>query len=290
MIFYTAIITEIFRPIAVFFARLKQKPFVLNTHGSLLRFKNYLPSFFQQFPYRAYDLLTLKTSAKRADAIIVSSKFEYEDALEFGISKDKVHVIPMGIKVHDTKKIINNTLQLLFVGRIARVRRIELLLQAVEKLKFPFHLTIAGGEEKTSSVTRSGYLKDLKGLAHKLNLNTKVTFVGRKTQEELKDYYRMADLFVYPSKYENFGQPLIEAGAHGLPIIATSVGIARDIVIDGETGYLTSDDPKTMSDRIQLLQDHKLRQQMGTQIKELIREKFEWENIMGQYINLYNSF
>ena len=196
----------------------------------------------------------------------------------------------MGIKVHDTKKIINNTLQLLFVGRIARVRRIELLLQAVEKLKFPFHLTIAGGEEKASSVTRSGYLKDLKGLAHKLNLNTKVTFVGRKTQEELKDYYRMADLFVYPSKYENFGQPLIEAGAHGLPIVATSVGVARDIIIDGVTGYLTSDDPKIMSDRIQLLQDHKLRLQMGNQIKNLIREKFEWENIMDQYVNLYNSF
>ena len=196
----------------------------------------------------------------------------------------------MGIKVHDTKKIINNTLQLLFVGRIARVRRIELLLQAVEKLKFPFHLTIAGGEEKTSSVTRSGYLKELKELAHRLNLNTKVTFTGRKTQEELKEYYRMADLFVYSSKYENFGQPLIEAGAHGLPIIATSVGVARDIIIDGETGYLTSDDPKTISDRIQLLQDHKLRQQMGVQIKGLIREKFDWENIMKQYVNLYNSF
>ena len=195
----------------------------------------------------------------------------------------------MGIKVDDTKKIINNTLQLLFVGRIARVRRIELLLQAVEKLKFPFHLTIAGGEEKTSSVTRSGYLKDLKELAHRLNLDTKVTFTGRKTQEELKEYYRMADLFVYPSKYENFGQPLIEAGAHGLPIVATSVGVARDIIIDGETGYLTSDDPKTMSDHIQLLQDHKLRQQMGVQIKDLIREKFEWKNIMDQYVGLYNS-
>ena len=195
----------------------------------------------------------------------------------------------MGIKVDDTEKVANETLQLLFVGRIARVRRIELLLQAVENLTFPFHLTIAGGEEKTSSVTRSGYLKELKELAQRLNLNSKVTFTGRKTQEELKGYYKMADLFVYPSKYENFGQPLIEAGAHGLPIVATPVGVARDIVIDGETGYLTSDDPKAMSDRIHSLQDDKLRQQMGIQIKNLVREKFDWENIMGQYLDLYNS-
>ncbi len=233
--------------------------------------------------------MTLKTSAKRAQAIVVSSKFEYEDALEFGISKDKIHVIPMGIEVDDTKKVANDTLQLLFVGRIARVRRIELLIQAAEKLTFPFHLTIVGGEEKTSSVTRSGYLKELKDLAQKLNLNSKISFTGRKTQEELKEYYRMADIFVYPSKYENFGQPLLEAGAHGLPIVATPVGVARDIIIDGETGYLTSDDPKAMSDRIHLLQDNKLRQQMGTQIKNLIRENFDWGNIMNQYLGLYNS-
>ncbi|MDE1045692.1 MAG: glycosyltransferase, partial [Nitrospinaceae bacterium] len=131
----------------------------------------------------------------------------------------------MGIEVDHTKKVANDILQLLFVGRIARVRRIELLIQAAEKLTFPFHLTIAGGEEKTSSVTRSGYMKELKDLAQKLNLNNKISFAGRKTQEELKEYYRMADIFVYPSKYENFGQPLLEAGAHGLPIVATPVGV-----------------------------------------------------------------
>lgn len=195
----------------------------------------------------------------------------------------------MGIEVDDTKKVANDTLQLLFVGRIARVRRIELLIQAAEKLTFPFHLTIVGGEEKTSSVTRSGYMKDLKDLAQKLNLNSKISFAGRKTQEELKEYYRMADIFVYPSKYENFGQPLLEAGAHGLPIVATPVGVARDIIIDGETGYLTSDDPKAMSDHIHLLQDNKLRQQMGTQVKSLIRKNFDWKNIMNQYLSLYNS-
>lgn len=241
-------------------------------------------------PYHAYDWITLKTSAKRADAIVVSSKFEYEDALEFGISKEKLHIIPMGIRIDDTEKTPNDTLQLLFVGRIARVRRIELLLQAVEKLTLPFHLTIAGGEEKTSSVTRSGYLKELKDLTERLNLNSKVTFTGRKTQEDLESYYKMADIFLYPSKYENFGQPLIEAGAHGLPIVTTPVGVARDIVIDGETGYLTSDDPKAISEGIHLLRDSNLRRQMGSQIKNLIREKFNWENIMNQYLALYNSF
>jgi glycosyltransferase involved in cell wall biosynthesis len=116
-----------------------------------------------------------------------------------------------------------------------------------------------------------------------------VTFTGRKSQEELKTLYEMADLFVYPSEFENFGQPLIEAGAHGLPLIATPVGVARDIVIEGETGYLTPSNPEAISDRIQLLQDDKLRKQMGVQIKSLIKEKFDWGNIMSQYISLYNS-
>jgi glycosyltransferase involved in cell wall biosynthesis len=100
----------------------------------------------------------------------------------------------------------------------------------------------------------------------------------------------MADIFLYPSKYENFGQPLIEAGAHGLPIVATAVGVARDIVVDGETGYLTSGDPKAISEGIHLLQDSNLRRQMGSQIKNLIKEKFNWGNIMDQYLTLYNSF
>ncbi len=197
----------------------------------------------------------------------------------------------MGIQVDNTPKKVSaqETLQLLFVGRIARVRCLELLLQAVEKLNFSFHLTIVGGEEKTSSVTRSGYLKELKELTQRLQISDKVTFAGRKSPAELKAYYELADLFVYPSKYENFGQPILEAGAHGLPIIATAVGVARDIVLDGETGYLTCGDPKIMSDRIQLLQDSNLRKQMGMRIKNLIKERFDWGSIMNQYTNLYNS-
>ena len=243
-------------------------------------------------PYHLYDAITLKTSAKRAHAIIVSSKLEYEDAIEFGIAKEKIKIIPMGIDVEETEKkqSASEKLQILFVGRIARVRRIELLLQAVNQLSIPFHLTIAGGEEKTSSVTRTGYLIELKQLTKQLHLENKVSFVGKKSPLELKTLYQTADIFVYPSLYENFGQPLIEAAAHGLPIISTSVGIARDIVIDGETGYQISGKPEDIKDRIESLKDTKLRLQMGRQIQTEVKNRFDWNNIMAQYLDLYNSF
>jgi glycosyltransferase involved in cell wall biosynthesis len=242
-------------------------------------------------PYHLYDAVTLKTSAKRAQAVIVSSKFEYEDAIEFGIAKEKIHIIPMGIEVEEIEKNQNATeqLQILFVGRIARVRRIELLLQAVSQLSFPFHLTLAGGEEKTSSVTRTGYLNELKQLTKKLNLENNVTYVGKKTQPELKTLYQSADIFVYPSLYENFGQPLLEAAANGLPLISTSVGIARDIIIEGETGYQISGKPEEIKERIESLRDHNLRLQMGKRIQNEVKNRFDWGNIMDQYMNVYRS-
>ena len=242
-------------------------------------------------PYHLYDIATLKTSAKRAQAIIVSSKFEYEDALEFGIAKEKIHIIPMGIEVERIRKdqSASEQLQILFVGRIARVRRIELLLQAVSQLNFPFHLTIAGGEEKTSSVTRMGYLNELKQLTKQLNLENKVTFVGKKSQQELKTLYQSAHIFVYPSLYENFGQPLLEAASHGLPLISTSVGIARDIIIEGETGYQISGKPEELKERIESLRNRDLRLQMGRRIQDEVKSRFDWKNIMDQYTNLYRS-
>ncbi len=221
----------------------------------------------------------------------MSSKLEYEDALEFGIAKEKVHIIPMGIEVEEIKKEQNTSekLQILFAGRIARVRRIELLLQAASQLTIPFHLNIAGGEEKTSSVTRGGYLEELKLLTNQLNLNSNVTFTGKKTQAELKTLYKSSNIFVYPSLYENFGQPLIEAAAHGLPLIATPVGIAKDIVIDGETGYHVTGKTEEIKDRIESLTDSNLRLEMGRKIQVEIKNRFDWGKIMGQYKSLYQS-
>jgi len=196
----------------------------------------------------------------------------------------------MGIEVEGIKKEQNTSkLKILFVGRIARVRRVELLLQAASQLTIPFHLTIAGGEEKTSSVTRGGYLEELKLLTNQLNLNSNVTFTGKKNPADLKLLYKSSNIFVYPSLYENFGQPLIEAAAHGLPLISTPVGIAKDIVIDGETGYHVTAKVEEIKDRIESLADANLRLEMGRKIQLEIKNRFDWAKIMDQYKSLYQT-
>jgi glycosyltransferase involved in cell wall biosynthesis len=277
-----------------FFSSIKKKPFILNTHGSLLGYKKYLPTFLQRFPYRVYDLLTLKASAKRADAIVVSSKMEFEDAVEFGVSRNKLHIIPMGVDIpappSPAPQEQDSPLKILFVGRIARVRRVELILQAVKKLSIPYSVTIVGGEEKTSSLSKTGYLDELRGLSEDLGISDHVTFAGPKPPEELPSYYRAADVFVYPSLYENFAQPILEAASYGVPVIATPVGIAQEIIEDGETGFLTTSDPTTLARRLEQLADPSFKRGLGEKLKETVRNKFAWNRIMDQYVELYRSF
>jgi len=148
-------------------------------------------------------------------------------------------------------------------------------------------LTIVGGEEKSSSLSRRGYLSKLKALADELGVRERINFAGTKYGKELIDYYQAADVFIYTSLYENFGQTLLEAAAASLPIISTPVGIAPEIVSDGETGFLVSDDPKMISERIRQLNDVSIRTEFGARIKEIVKEKFAWSNIVDQYLQMY---
>lgn len=225
--------------------------------------------------------------------MIVSSKLEYEDAIDFGIPKNKLRVIPMGIDVEEypenPDKSNNESINIIFVGRVARVRRVELLLQAVANLSVPFHVTVVGGEEKTASLSKWGYMDELKKLCKTLKISEHVTFVGHVAQSTLSNWYRKADIFVYPSLYENFGQPILEAAAAGLPIISTSVGVARELIKDGETGFLITGKDQEITERITQLTDKNLRKKMGNALKEKVRNLYGWQGVIDQYVELYQS-
>ena len=167
--------------LGLFFSTVKKKPFILSTHGSLLGYRMYLKRRLARLPYALYDLLTFKLTAKKADLVVVSSRVEYEDAIEFGIKEEKIRLIPVGIDAERYEKTGSNrgkdSFTLLFVGRIVRNRKVEDLIRALKEINDGVKLTVVGSEEKTSSVCRGGYLKELIALAKKLGVGERVKFI-----------------------------------------------------------------------------------------------------------------
>ena len=242
-------------------------------------------------PYQTYDFATFKATARFADKIVVSTKLEYEDAVEFGINKKKIEIIPMGIEISDCpKKGLDKSkdyIELLFVGRIARNRNLETIIHALARLDKNFILKIVGEEARTSSTTRHGYLNELYQLIDNLNLKKRVELTGQKLGQELQQCYKNADLFVFTSLYESFGQPILEAAAAGLPVISTPVGVANELVFDNKTGYLANHNPEEIAKKINLLKEQKVRNEFGNNIQKLVKAHFSWETIIEKYNSLY---
>ena len=251
-------------------------------------------------PYQAYDITTFKATARLANKIVVSTKLEYKDAIEFGINRKKIEIIPMGIDIHDYQNEcvdkVKDSIELLFVGRIARNRNLETLIQALARLDRNFKLKIVGEEARTSSTTRHGYLNDLYQLIVKLDLKNRVEFTGQKIGEELRQCYKNADLFVFTSLYESFGQPLLEAAAAGLPIISTPVGVANELVFNNQTGFLVDlasteargdSAAKEIANKIVLLKEKKARDEFGKNIQKLVKAHFSWDTVIEKYNSLY---
>jgi UDP-glucose:(heptosyl)LPS alpha-1,3-glucosyltransferase len=95
---------------------------------------------------------------------------------------------------------------------------------------------------------------DSRRLAQKLGVADRVLLLGE--QHGLKAYYAAADMFVLPSVYESSGLVFLEALASGLPLVATRVGVAPEVVVDGENGYLVDRDAEQIGDRLERLAAH----------------------------------
>ena len=82
---------------------------------------------------------------------------------------------------------------------------------------------------------------------------------------------------------------MLEAGAAGLPIIATKIGIANDIVKDNKTGFIVgSKDPGAIASCIKELIDKNKRELFGRRIREIVKKNFDWDNIIERYIKVYD--
>jgi UDP-glucose:(heptosyl)LPS alpha-1,3-glucosyltransferase len=137
-------------------------------------------------------------------------------------------------------------------------------------------LVVAGGGD------REGYER----LADSLGVAAAVRWLGVTADVQL--VYQLADAFVLPTSYETFSLVTFEAAASGLPILATAVSGVRELIRDGENGFLISRDPRMIAEHLgQLAMDSALRRRLGENARRSALE-FSWEEMVAKHHELYS--
>ncbi|MFW6174983.1 MAG: glycosyltransferase [Chloroflexota bacterium] len=234
--------------------------------------------------------------AQQADRVIAWSAHE-RGLLEtlYGADRERVLIIPPGVDTdlfypRDQEQcrrelgLPEQARILMYVGRVERLKGLEILLQAVAEMEpdDDVCLLIVGGSSEDPERQR------LEEVARKLGITGRVVFREAVKQETLPAYYTAADVCLFASYYESFGMAALEASACGTPVIASRVGGLPAVVREGETGYLIpSRCPSAFIQRIEILlaNDH-LRRVMG-QAARHHAEELDWavavDRLMGVF-------
>jgi glycosyltransferase involved in cell wall biosynthesis len=145
-----------------------------------------------------------------------------------------------------------STLVLGFVGRLAHVKGVDTLLEAISKLNrsIDVRLVIVGdGPDKDKLVE----------LTQNLGISNHVYFYGRMPPNQVYSAIKGFDIAIIPSRDEGFGLVALEAMALGTPVIASRIGALTEVVIDNVTGLLyTAEDSKDLADKITILRNNQI--------------------------------
>jgi len=210
------------------------------------------------------------------DRIVAANVVERAELLrDYGAAASRIATIPCGVDTDlfapsdraaaRARLALDGRPVLLWVGRVAPIKGLDTLLDAVARLSTsagPARLLIVGGDADEPMSEHEVFLRRR---IERLGLRDSVCFVGPQPQDVLPVYYAAADVTVLPSYYESFGMVALEAMACGSPVIASRVGGLVTTVRDGVTGFLVPDgDVEALAERIAaLVADPDLRWRVG---------------------------
>ncbi|MFQ5729770.1 MAG: glycosyltransferase family 4 protein [Waddliaceae bacterium] len=246
------------------------------------------PEWFPPKTRMMYKIIT-PLSVLRADLILTGSKASRREILKyFEMPEGKVQVTYPGVdpifmerkNSHEEKRLSftrKYRLQgkvVLHVGLLANRRNVPALIQAFADLKRRWR------EESTLFIigqNRSYPYFDVSEIAKKSGMSDRIRWVDYLSEEELAMAYECADVFVYPSLYEGFGLPPLEAMATGVPVITSNLSSLPEVV--GEVALLLEDprDPLEIRDALEtVLSDSHRRKEMIAHGKRRA-QTFSWE-------------
>jgi len=172
----------------------------------------------------------------------------------------------------------NTTVTITFVGRLVYGK-------GVQDLIFSFSEITKESKARLLIVGDGSYRPELEKLAQKTDKGN-ILFLGQKTRGEIAEILSTTDIFVNPSYSEGLPTSVLEAGAAGLSIVATDVGGTREIIEDGKSGFLIPPaNTKALEETVcQLIKDKRLREDSGRNIRQSVKENFDWDEIADKWV------
>jgi glycosyltransferase involved in cell wall biosynthesis len=195
---------------------------------------------------------------RRTSIVTLSESSRSEIIGMLGMRPERVRVVSPGIEAGFSPGGARSATPLIVaVGRLVPVKRFDRLIRAVVGLR-PLRpdvecLIIGEGSERPA----------LEALSRELGAESYVRFAGRATDEELVDAYRRAWVLASTSAREGWGMTVSEAAACGTPAVVSDIAGHRDVVVDGETGFLAASEADFIAAFRSLVDDDALRARMG---------------------------
>jgi glycogen synthase len=261
-----------------------------------------------------FSLWVEKTALEMADAIIAVSR-ETKGDIErlFDVDPARVHVIHNGIDLDQYRRVDSiaalrrygidpNKPYLLFVGRITRQKGFQHLLRAIQFMDRDFQIVLCAAAPDTAEMA-----EEMKSAVERAKTQRPgVIWINEMVdQTATRELYSHAAVFVCPSIYEPFGIINLEAMACETAVVASAVGGIKEVVVDGETGFLVpfeqtkegSFEPtnaekfaRDLAERInQLMKDRQLREKFGNAGRKRVEEHFSWASIAQKTKALYET-
>jgi glycosyltransferase involved in cell wall biosynthesis len=201
---------------------------------------------FERFPHlmsradRFFFKTFLPRSARRADRVLTGSEWTKRDLIDsYGVAEDRVVVTPYGFDsvFGPDGPRRDGPPYVLFVGALERRKQPDVALAAMMGVDPSLRLVFAGPDR--------GLEAKLRDRARAYDLSDRVEFAGHVARDELAALYRGAAALVFPSRYEGFGLPALEAMASGTPVVATRSSSIPEVT--GDAAIFVDDDAQQLA-------------------------------------------
>ncbi len=232
-------------------------------------------------PQKIYAEFMIKQAVKKSDVIITVSEFSKNEILKYNPVNKDISVIYNGVNL-DFFKPLNNVKKekyILYVGNVKPNKNLVRALKAFIKLGLTdFKFIIVG--EKENFITKDTQVEILAK-----NLGDKVIFTGYVDDKKLVEIYNKAFLFIFPSIYEGFGVPPLEAMACGTPVVVSNAASLPEIC--GDAAYYVN--PYKIEDIAKgiktIIENESLRKKLIEKGFERVKF-FSWENSAKKTIKI----